>query len=108
VVDRGTASMRVLLESMLFSVGPALIDVVAAAALLSSKAAWMALIVLVSVGFYVPVTIIITEYRGELRRQMNTLDNKKSAKARTPCVCDAFHLRAMPRAQACSACRWKG
>lgn len=81
VLDRGTSSMRVLLESMLFSIGPALFDVVAAAVLLYSKQAWMAAIVLVSVLFYVPVTIVITEYRGEMRREMNTLDNKVGTKA---------------------------
>eukprot|EP00892_Ulva_mutabilis_P004272 jgi/Ulvmu1/2216/UM013_0062.1 len=80
VLDRGTSSMRVLLESMLFSIGPAMFDVVAAATLLYSKQAWIAAIVLVSVLFYVPVTIIITEYRGEMRREMNTLDNKVGSK----------------------------
>jgi ATP-binding cassette, subfamily B (MDR/TAP), member 6 len=68
VIDRGTSSMRVLLESMLFSIGPALIDVIVAATYLSSKQAWMAVIVLLSVGLYVPVTVVITEYRGVLRR----------------------------------------
>lgn len=87
VLDRGTSSMRVLLESMLFSIGPALFDVLAAATLLYSKQAWIAAIVLVSVLFYVPVTIIITEYRGEMRREMNTLDNKVGSKVFT------HHLR---------------
>lgn len=80
VLDRGTSSMRVLLESMLFSIGPALFDVIAAAALLYSKQAWIAAIVLTSVLFYVPVTVIITEYRGEMRREMNSLDNKVGSK----------------------------
>jgi hypothetical protein len=37
VIDRGTSSMRVLLETMLFSIGPALIDVLGAAAYLLAK-----------------------------------------------------------------------
>jgi ABC-type transport system involved in Fe-S cluster assembly fused permease/ATPase subunit len=72
--------MRVLLETMLFSIGPAMIDVLGAAIYLSAKEAWMATIVLVSVVCYVPVTIIITEQRGKLRRNLNVLDNRKSAK----------------------------
>lgn len=71
-----------LLESILFSIGPALIDVFTAAAYLASKEAWMSGIVLISVLFYVPITVVITELRGKLRRTMNTLDNRKSAKVR--------------------------
>jgi ABC-type transport system involved in Fe-S cluster assembly fused permease/ATPase subunit len=82
IIDRGTSSMRVLLETMLFSIGPAMIDVLGAALYLSAKEAWMATIVLVSVVCYVPVTIVITELRGKLRRNLNTLDNRKSAKVR--------------------------
>jgi ATP-binding cassette, subfamily B (MDR/TAP), member 6 len=74
--------MRVLLETMLFSIGPALIDVIGAAVYLSAKQAWMALIVCTSVAFYVPVTVVITEHRGKLRRELNSLDNRKSAKVR--------------------------
>jgi ABC-type transport system involved in Fe-S cluster assembly fused permease/ATPase subunit len=80
VIDRGTGSMRVLLETMLFSIGPALIDVVGAAILLTTKEAWMSVIILVSVAFYVPITIVITEHRGKLRRELNTLDNKVGGK----------------------------
>jgi ABC-type transport system involved in Fe-S cluster assembly fused permease/ATPase subunit len=80
IIDRGTSSMRVLLETMLFSIGPALIDVLSAAVYLSAKEAWMATIVVVSVLCYVPVTVVITEQRGKLRRTLNTLDNRKSAK----------------------------
>lgn len=100
MLDRGTSSMRVLLESMLFSIGPALFDVIAAAALLYSKQAWIAAIVLTSVLFYVPVTVIITEYRGEMRREMNTLDNKVGSKVRGG---DVATTRAVP-----SARRWTG
>jgi hypothetical protein len=58
--------------------------------LLTRVQAWMALIVLASVAFYVPVTIVITEHRGKLRRDLNSLDNKKSAKARRrPTACAA-------------------
>lgn len=82
VMDRGTGSMKGLLSTVLFSIGPALFDVLAASAYLSTQQPWMALIVLVSITIYVPVTIYITEYRGSLRRDMNSQDNKKSSRVR--------------------------
>lgn len=104
MVDRGTSSMRVLLESMLFSIGPAMFDVIAAASLLYSKQAWIAAIVLVSVLFYVPVTIIITEYRGEMRREMNMLDNKVGSKVRPRPRTPALLEQCMPGSQTPARC----
>ena len=84
ITDRGTSSIKTLLETMLFSIGPALFDVLLAAAYLSAKETWMAIIVTLSVAFYVPVTIVVTEQRTKLRRKMNTLSNKMGAKVRRP------------------------
>ena len=41
---------------------------------------WVALIVFVTIGSYIPLTIIVTEWRGNFRRTMNTTDNAKSAR----------------------------
>jgi ATP-binding cassette subfamily B (MDR/TAP) protein 6 len=81
-MDRGTGSMKGLLSTVLFSIGPALFDVLVAAVYLSTEKPWMAVIVIVSISIYVPVTIYITEYRGSLRREMNSQDNKKSSRVR--------------------------
>jgi ATP-binding cassette subfamily B (MDR/TAP) protein 6 len=32
---------------------------------------WVALIVFVTIGSYIPLTIIVTEWRGNFRRDMN-------------------------------------
>lgn len=40
----------------------------------------IALTVFLTVGSYIPVTIIITEWRGNLRREMNRTDQIQSAR----------------------------
>jgi ATP-binding cassette subfamily B (MDR/TAP) protein 6 len=42
---------------------------------------WAAVIVAVTVASYVPLTVIITERRGEVRKRMNALDNAREARA---------------------------
>ncbi|KIY95291.1 ATP-binding cassette sub-family B member 6, partial [Monoraphidium neglectum] len=42
---------------------------------------WVALIVLVTVSSYVPLTVIITERRGRVRKVMNALDNEREGRA---------------------------
>lgn len=41
---------------------------------------WVALIVFITIGSYIPLTIIVTEWRGGFRRKMNSTDNAKSAR----------------------------
>ncbi len=42
---------------------------------------WAAVIVAVTVTSYVPITVIITERRGAVRKRMNALDNAREARA---------------------------
>lgn len=42
---------------------------------------WAAAIVAVTVTSYVPITVIITERRGAVRKRMNALDNAREARA---------------------------
>lgn len=41
---------------------------------------WVALIVFVTIGSYIPLTIIVTEWRGNFRREMNRTENARSAR----------------------------
>jgi ATP-binding cassette subfamily B (MDR/TAP) protein 6 len=52
----------------LFNVVPQLIDILVACTYLASalKGPWVALIVLFTVGSYVPLTLLITEQRGKV------------------------------------------
>lgn len=53
---------------ILFNVMPQLIDILVACTYLASalKGPWVALIVLFTVGSYVPLTLLITEQRGKV------------------------------------------
>ncbi|KAF6263959.1 ABC transporter type 1, transmembrane domain-containing protein, partial [Scenedesmus sp. NREL 46B-D3] len=69
VVDRGTAAIQNI------------VDMVAAATYLAGALEpWVALIVFVTIGSYIPLTIIVTEWRGNFRRDMNKTDNARSAR----------------------------
>eukprot|EP00879_Flechtneria_rotunda_P029818 GHRR01032270.1.p1 GENE.GHRR01032270.1~~GHRR01032270.1.p1 ORF type:complete len:268 (+),score=80.58 GHRR01032270.1:461-1264(+) len=41
---------------------------------------WVALIVFITIGSYIPLTIIVTEWRGNFRRDMNRTENARSAR----------------------------
>jgi ATP-binding cassette subfamily B (MDR/TAP) protein 6 len=54
---------------LLFNVMPQLIDILVACTYLAAalKGPWVAIIVLFTVGSYVPLTLLITEQRGKVR-----------------------------------------
>ncbi len=67
---------------VLFNVIPQIIDVASACIYMAvALEPWVAVIVFVTVASYVPLTIYVTEWRGQVRKQMNQLDNAKEAKA---------------------------
>lgn len=82
IMDRGTVSVQTLLGTVMFQIGPAMFDIAAAAAFLAIRMQlWIAVIVFVSLGVYMPMTIYVTEYRGKYRRELNKLDNARSSRA---------------------------
>lgn len=82
IMDRGSTSIQTLLGTILFSIGPACFDIGAAAMFLAFKMQpWIAVIVFISLGIYIPMTIFLTEWRGQFRREVNQLDNARSGKA---------------------------
>ncbi|GIL44034.1 hypothetical protein Vafri_1601 [Volvox africanus] len=81
VVDRGTNAMQSLLSTVLFNILPQMFDVLAAATYLAQALEpTIAMIVFITVGSYIPLTIFITEWRGKLRREMNQTDQVKSGR----------------------------
>ena len=55
--------------TVLFNIVPQLFDVVAAAIFISAELqVWIAVIVLITLGSYVPITVILTELRVKYRR----------------------------------------
>ncbi|KAL4429585.1 hypothetical protein ABPG77_008634 [Micractinium sp. CCAP 211/92] len=82
ILDRGTSSIQDVMSVVLFSVLPQLVDVLVACAYMALKLQpWTAIIVAITVLTYMPVTFIITEFRGKVRKKMNKLDNDKEGKA---------------------------
>ena len=69
-VGLGVAAAEVLrVPAVLFSIVPQLFDVVAACIFISAELqVWIAVIVLITLGSYVPLTVILTELRVKYRR----------------------------------------
>lgn len=66
----------------MFSIGPSIFDIAAASIYIAlSLKFWIAIIVFVTLGGYIPVTIYLTMWRGKFRRELNRLDNAVRAKA---------------------------
>ena len=64
---------RLALPAVLFSIVPQLFDVVAACIFISAELqVWIAVIVLITLGSYVPLTVILTEMRVKYRRCSST------------------------------------
>ncbi|KAG2501077.1 hypothetical protein HYH03_000896 [Edaphochlamys debaryana] len=82
ILDRGTSSIQDTVSIVLFNVVPQLIDIVVACTYLALKLQpWAAVIVFITVASYVPLTVIITERRGVIRKRMNALDNAREGRA---------------------------
>ncbi|KAK9816458.1 hypothetical protein WJX72_000550 [[Myrmecia] bisecta] len=82
IMDRGTSSIQSVLSTIIFSVGPQLFDIAVACIYMASvMQPWIAVIVFVTLMSYIPLTIFLTEWRGQFRRELNKYDNAKGAKA---------------------------
>ena len=82
IVERGTKSIDMMLYFLLFNIGPTLIELTAACVIFFVKfgfglvAATLAMIVI-----YIVFTRRVTEWRSQLQRQMNDVDNKAIGRA---------------------------
>lgn len=81
MVDRGTDAMQNILSTILFSITPQLVDVLIGSTYLAQALEpTIAIIMFVTVGCYMPITVIITEWRSKLRRELNRTDQACAAK----------------------------
>ena len=81
-IDRGTRSVSSLLNYMVFSILPTLVEILMIAAILLSKySAWFAIITFVSVTAYIAFTMTISEWRMKYRVTMNAMDSKANTQA---------------------------
>ncbi len=81
-LERGTRSVSSLLNYMVFSILPILVEVgLIATVLLSQYSVWYAVITFVTVAIYITATMVITEWRMKYRITMNQADSQASSQA---------------------------
>ncbi len=81
-IERGTNGIRLLLNFMLFNIIPTLVEIgLVAAILLKKYDPWFAIVIAITLIFYIAFTLIITEWRMVFRRTMNDMDSKANTRA---------------------------
>lgn len=82
VMDRGTDSINNLLNYILFSIAPTIIDIIIACVFfVTAFNAWFGLIVFTTMSLYIALTILVTEWRTKYQRRMNLADNATRARS---------------------------
>jgi ATP-binding cassette subfamily B protein len=82
IVERGTKSIDMMLYFLLFNIGPTLIELTAACVIFFVKfGAGLVAATLAMMAIYISFTRRITEWRAELQRQLNDVDNKAIGRA---------------------------
>lgn len=81
-LERGTRSVSSMLNYMVFSIIPILVEVgLIAIILLVNYSVWYAVITFATVAIYIYATMTITEWRMKYRITMNQMDSKASSQA---------------------------
>jgi len=81
-MERGTRSVSSLLNYMVFSILPILVEIMLVAiVLLSRYNVWFSIVTFVTVTIYIVFTFMITEWRMKFRVTMNTADSEASSRA---------------------------
>src|SRR6478609_4008995 len=82
IVERGTKSIDMMLYFLLFNIGPTLIELTAACVIFFIKfGAGLVAATLAMIAIYITFTRRVTEWRAQLQRQMNDVDNKAIGRA---------------------------
>src|SRR3954471_22948661 len=81
-IERGTRGISTLLSYLLFSIIPVVLEFSLVAAVLVGKFDWrFAAVTFGAVTIYIGFTVVITEWRMEIRRRANELDSKANTRA---------------------------
>ncbi|XP_067635780.1 ATP-binding cassette sub-family B member 6 [Eurosta solidaginis] len=82
IMDRGTDSINNLLNYIIFSIAPTIIDLlVAVVYFVYAFNWWFGLIVFLTMFLYILATILVTEWRTQYQRRMNLADNEQRARS---------------------------
>ncbi len=81
-LERGTRSVSSLLNYMVFSIIPILVEVgLIAIILLGNYSPWFAVVTFITVAIYIAITMLITEWRMKFRVTMNQMDSQANNQA---------------------------
>jgi len=81
-IERGTRGISTLLSYLLFSIIPVILEFALVAAVLLARFDWrFAAVTFGAVAVYIAFTVIVTEWRMEIRRRANELDSKANTRA---------------------------
>jgi ATP-binding cassette subfamily B protein len=81
-IERGSRGISSLLNYMIFSIIPVLLEFTLVAVVLLGMFDWrFAAVTFGAVAIYIAFTILVTEWRMEIRRRANELDSKASTRA---------------------------
>ena len=81
-IERGTRGVSTLLSYMLFSIIPVVLEFTLVAVVLFAKFDWrFAAVTFAAVAVYITFTVLVTEWRMEIRRQANELDSRANTRA---------------------------
>ncbi len=81
-IERGSRGISTLLSYMLFSIIPVILEFALVAAILLNKFDWrFAAITFAAVAVYLTFTVLVTEWRMDIRRRANELDSKANTRA---------------------------
>jgi len=82
IVERGTKSIDMMLYFLLFNIGPTLVELAAACVIFFVKfGAGLVAATLAMMAIYIVFTRRVTEWRADLQRQLNDVDNKAIGRA---------------------------
>jgi ATP-binding cassette subfamily B protein len=82
IIDRGSRSTDFLIRSVVFNIGPTLIELVLGMVVMTTRLDWrFALTAFVSIAIYVVVTFRITDWRLSHRRALNEADSRSAGLA---------------------------
>jgi ABC-type transport system involved in Fe-S cluster assembly fused permease/ATPase subunit len=81
-IERGTNGISTLLSYLLFSILPVILEFALVAAVLLRRFDWrFAAITFGAVALYIAFTVLVTEWRMEIRRRANELDSRANTRA---------------------------
>ncbi|WP_430981826.1 ABCB family ABC transporter ATP-binding protein/permease [Halorhodospira halophila] len=81
-IERGTSGMSFLLRTLVFNIGPTLLEVALVALILAIAFDWsFVLTVMLAVALYIAFSLAVTEWRTRFVREANEMDNQSNTRA---------------------------